>query len=967
MIDAESRFSESTLRAGSSRPGAGTRSLLALVSIAVAATLVFAANASAAYVHPSATAEFGSDGTSSTNFSSLNTLAYQQATDRLYALDTSGLIHGFSHPSAAVFTPLGGGFPISYPGVGFNDSDITVAQTGPNAGNIYGTKDANNAEGFNSSGVALPITLEGNGEVCGLSVDSAGNIWGARYSGALAIMWTPAGGPFAESFSTSANAGNPCKIQVDQSNDHVFVSGWGGSTVTEYTSAGSVVRNYASQPSSNNRVAINATRHVAYIGGPNNTKINAYDTTTGALLETIEPGGSIKGLAVDDATDTLFVSTGGGNNKIKVMPGVGAPKATTNDPTANTTVAGIADPDGEGPIVSCKFEYALASSSTFTGEQACDQALPINSATPVSATLPGLEGEIEYKYRLVVANATPGAVGRGAEKSLTPHNVKGLATEAATAVTRSSAQLNASFEGDGTATTYYFEWGTGQTPPLTNKSSVGNAGSPTFPPKTDIPFTATDLKPDTTYYFRVVAENTTGKSPAKVLSFKTLPAIQSLTTDAATDLTPHSATLNASYVGDGDATTYFYEYGKTTAYTAGKTTPVVVSGTGPASLPVGVSDLDLETLYHYRVVAKNSLGETKGADQSFTTAPAVAQVHTLAATDLSQESVTLHGDFTGNGEPTDYFFEWGPSTDYGNVTATPPGESAGSPTGLKEVSTILTDFEGFTTYHYRLVASNSLGVTKGADMTFTTEPAPLPEIDDSTASGVRPTGVTLSATINPNRWMTVYTFEYGPTTDYGSSTPIGDPLDGHGNEPIPVSEVVNGLTPGTIYHFRTVATNFSGTTHTADQTFITPDVPRFESSSAKATGTRSAQLDASLVPNASATSVRFEYGTGGGYGSITAPQAVGDGLLAQSVRADLGGLEPGTTYHVRAVAQNGIGTTNGSDMTFTTQPEPVTTVPQPTKCKKGFVKRKGKCVKKKKKKKKPNKKRGQNGKGNRNG
>ena len=89
----------------------------------------------------------------------------------------------------------------------------------------------------------------------------------------------------------------------------------------------------------------------------------------------------------------------------------------------------------------------------------------------------------------------------------------------------------------------------------------------------------------------------------------------------------------------------------------------------------------------------------------------------------------------------------------------------------------------------------------------------------------------------------------------------------------------------------------------------------------------------------------------------------------------IGGLVPGLTYHYRAVATNFGGTTLGPDLTFTTPaPPPAETPPstpaaqgavqpprqgdggssgntKPKKCKKGFVKRNGKCVKKKKRKK----------------
>jgi hypothetical protein len=66
---------------------------------------------------------------------------------------------------------------------------------------------------------------------------------------------------------------------------------------------------------------------------------------------------------------------------------------------------------------------------------------------------------------------------------------------------------------------------------------------------------------------------------------------------------------------------------------------------------------------------------------------------------------------------------------------------------------------------------------------------------------------------------THYHFEYGTSTQYGSSTTEGD----SGSELVGKVVVmqVGGLSPGTTYHYRLVATNSSGTSEGADATFKT--------------------------------------------------------------------------------------------------------------------------------------------------
>lgn len=92
---------------------------------------------------------------------------------------------------------------------------------------------------------------------------------------------------------------------------------------------------------------------------------------------------------------------------------------------------------------------------------------------------------------------------------------------------------------------------------------------------------------------------------------------------------------------------------------------------------------------------------------------------------------------------------------------------------------------------------------------------------------------------------------------------------------------------------------------------------------------RQALLRASIVPNADASVIFFEWGTTTGYGSQTPLRNGGDGYRSVSLGEVLTGLACNTTYHYRAVASNANGTTQGSDGTFTTtscSPTPVVTV-----------------------------------------
>jgi hypothetical protein len=92
-----------------------------------------------------------------------------------------------------------------------------------------------------------------------------------------------------------------------------------------------------------------------------------------------------------------------------------------------------------------------------------------------------------------------------------------------------------------------------------------------------------------------------------------------VTTDAATALGSTGATLNGKVNPNGNATTYYFEYGKTKTY--GTKTAVVNAGSGNAKLPASapVSGLTASTTYHFRLVATNTAGTKTGRDKAFTT------------------------------------------------------------------------------------------------------------------------------------------------------------------------------------------------------------------------------------------------------------------------------------------------------------------------------------------------------------
>jgi hypothetical protein len=96
----------------------------------------------------------------------------------------------------------------------------------------------------------------------------------------------------------------------------------------------------------------------------------------------------------------------------------------------------------------------------------------------------------------------------------------------------------------------------------------------------------------------------------------TKPGVSTL---GASKLTITTATLTGKVNPHGAATTYFFQYGTTTAY--GSRTPDAAAGAGTTAVgaTAAIAGLGPNTKYHYRLVAHNSVGTTLGGDRTFTT------------------------------------------------------------------------------------------------------------------------------------------------------------------------------------------------------------------------------------------------------------------------------------------------------------------------------------------------------------
>ncbi len=289
--------------------------------------------------------------------------------------------------------------------------------------------------------------------------------------------------------------------------------------------------------------------------------------------------------------------------------------------------------------------------------------------------------------------------------------------------------------GGGEVTGCRFEYGT------TNGYSGGELPcqpATHFSATTDVSAALSALTTGTTYHYRVVALDANGVKYGEDQTYTPSDAL-GLTTEPATELAEDAAELNASFVGNGEQTHYYFEWGETAAY--GQQTPD--SMTSPADgtqegLSSHLSGLAPFSTYHYRVVAKNGPGASNtsvGGDRVFTTLPGIPTVVGDSATEVHADRARLHGEINPNGGDTQLSFEY-------LIRCRIPGESHGGAPGIRRrggelspnvgigmskdlqaASAVITGLEAGTLYHFRAIGTNLAGQgVADFDNTFITFP-----------------------------------------------------------------------------------------------------------------------------------------------------------------------------------------------------------------------------------------------------
>lgn len=777
--------------------------------------------------------------------------------------------------------------------------------------------------------------------------------------------------PIKEGAASGFSFDEPLGVAVDREGD-LYIADWGGQSVYEYNSAGEDIRQmeiigHPQDVAVDYRGDIYVRRYfngVTYelkrqsLAGPVESE-EVKGTATGVasdvatrsvfigfgsfIGEYAEAGESLttfgssvvsvpRGMAVDEASDDVYVVNGSGST-VDVFGPVALASPTTGGSLAvsptSQTVEGAVNPESETLGATCEVQYGTTTSYGTTAPCSPAEVGAGELPTSVTASLTGLEPSAIYHYRVVATNTNGPYNGKDKTFTALPA-VEGVLTSEANKLLPTSAVLHGTLEPNGTDARYYFQYGETEGYGLNSPALPGiDAGTGK---EISASTSLSKLTPDTLYHFRLVASNALGTTFGQDKTFRTPLAVMGVFTDEVSELLPTSATVHGSLKPNGIDAHYYFEYGETEGYGFNSSLPPGTNtGTvGEASAVANLTGLIPGTLYHYRLVATNEFGSTLGEDRTFTTTPAVARVRTVKASEVGNTTATLQGSFFPNGIHTNYYFEYGETEGYGLTSPTPPGTNA---EGTSEVlaTTSIGGLKPNTVYYYRLVATNEFGTTHSGEAgEFATLPN-NPKVTNESASKIGSREALLSAMVSPEDASTTYHFVYGPTEAYGSRAPVGELTLGSGPNLLQALFTVEGLLPGTTYHYAIAATNRGGTRIGLDQTFTTAvaALPEVVTGVPGEVGPNSVVLQGTVSPNRVPTVYEFDLGTDTTYGSRVFGEAGStSGVLGVSVGVQ--GLQAGTIYHYRLLASNTYGTVYGADQVFITPGFPTASLVAPS-------------------------------------
>jgi phosphodiesterase/alkaline phosphatase D-like protein len=422
----------------------------------------------------------------------------------------------------------------------------------------------------------------------------------------------------------------------------------------------------------------------------------------------------------------------------------------------------------------------------------------------------------------------------------------------------------------------------------------------------------TGLTPNTKYYYQLKSRDSAGNQATSTeLSFTTAP-IPDTTPPIITAIVKNgenSSTKQLITWTTNEPSDTRLAHGVTSTY--GPQPPIIVDTTSAVtSHSVELTGLSPSTTYHFQIGSQDpSLNLAQQPDDTFVTGDVQISVPTVQL-DPANPDIAATISWTGDAAADTVL-------DYAA-----PGQSSTHVAVANPVTSHTVNLTGLTpgtTYTYQASSTVSGHTASSASLTFTTTDHTAPKITNITPSQVDIHTETIAWTTDENATSEVDYYSTDPT----HPTVVSDTalVKSH-------SLTLNGLTPGTMYHYVVKSVDASGNPGTtAPDTFTSKqqNPPQITSGPTVTVTYNTATI---VWGTSVASDTQVKYGTSASYGSLS-PSPNPDPTPRTSHSVGLSGLSASTTYHYQVLSRDPATNLLASspDSTFTTPAAPDTTPP----------------------------------------
>jgi len=194
--------------------------------------------------------------------------------------------------------------------------------------------------------------------------------------------------------------------------------------------------------------------------------------------------------------------------------------------------------------------------------------------------------------------------------------ISGLSSALFTTTPSTASNVYFTVAANGADATSYIQYSTNAATVASATSYTAGFTNATF--SSSLTYQITGLQPNTTYYWRIWANNAFGTTYGAVNSFTTAASTPTISNIANEINSNTSATINYVLNANSTATTSVINYGTSPANLSMQVAGGTATGTTNTNVSGVLNGLSLGGTYYYQIVATNSFGSTSSNVLSFT-------------------------------------------------------------------------------------------------------------------------------------------------------------------------------------------------------------------------------------------------------------------------------------------------------------------------------------------------------------